>query len=152
LDEMPDAKVGGVVEPRVQPAESGFPCKATLVCLMWMPRRARSNDHRARPHHDLDHVETLVDSVSRQLAEPTRPWQARVQPVPPGVAEPEERRTVGVRESPSADPQATMPIQRVVAIVRDCLELTRFSTAHHVTRLTTDLPPVNAGLRGGEPD
>jgi len=98
---------------------------ARLVGLpaLVLPARLEGPLVRVRAADYLDEREALGLAVGGQFLE-ALPGQALAQALPPGVAEPEEGRAVGVDEVAAvrAHPQRAVAIERVVAPVGDHLE------------------------------
>jgi len=106
LYEVGDTPVGeaGVVGVRAGEARSVIR-PPTLV----LPARLESALVGVRPAHDLHHAEPLALPVGGQLLE-ALPRHPLAQVLPPGVAEPDKRRSIGVLEAPVVGGHADRPV------------------------------------------
>ena len=168
-DQVGDALVGPVPPGRVRRSElvAVLPGARPRVSRLVLAARVERRLVRIQPGDDLDEGESLAHAVRGQPAEVVGPREALGEPHPPRVAQPRERRPVGVLQArvPGRIAQRPVPVERVVALVRDDLDFALPIVQTRVggiaaprpidvnarqRRRVPERPPVSAAPEGGD--
>ena len=168
-NQVGDALVGPVPPGRVRRSElvAVLPGARPRVSRLVLAARVERRLVRIQPGDDLDEGESLAHAVRGQPAEVVGPREAPGEPHPPRVAQPRERRPVGVLQArvPGRIAQRPVPVERVVALVRDDLDFALPIVQTRVggiaaprpidvnarqRRRVPERPPVSAAPEGGD--
>ena len=146
LDQLENAAVRQVKILRADAGVVGFPGEAGLVGAA----RVEGRHVRIQAGDDLNHGKALGTPVVGQLLKLVRPVQPVTEPHPPRVAEPEERRAVGVFKVPPVGRHAdrAVPVQRVLAAIGLNVQRAFDAVQARILRITArGAPAMQARLR-----